>query len=295
MRSIKSLVILACFQLLCGCPGGGGGGDGDSGSGGTAGANAGGASGASGMSGTSGGSSGASGSAGNPSTGLPSGKALSSLTATEAQSTCETLQASFDESFADEDLARYSCTLLAVVFSLTQGADGMLTVDQAACEQMVTTCVADAAANPGTTTEESTCTPAALMTAFAGCTATAGELESCFGASLVTFNDQLSMLSCDAPVSVMGPGMMMVAQPAECVAFEMECPGVLDTLNDQAGVGVATDVGGDPGDGEPVGPGGCSDNCPGNIADDFCDDGGDQSETNFCAFGTDCTDCGPRP
>jgi hypothetical protein len=39
----------------------------------------------------------------------------------------------------------------------------------------------------------------------------------------------------------------------------------------------------------------CSDTCSGNNDDGFCDDGDPSSATYaFCAYGTDCTDCGPR-
>jgi hypothetical protein len=39
----------------------------------------------------------------------------------------------------------------------------------------------------------------------------------------------------------------------------------------------------------------CSDSCTGNVKDGFCDDGDPTSATySFCAYGKDCTDCGPR-
>jgi hypothetical protein len=37
----------------------------------------------------------------------------------------------------------------------------------------------------------------------------------------------------------------------------------------------------------------CSETCA-DSADDFCDDGGEDSDTAICDYGTDCTDCGPR-
>ncbi len=39
--------------------------------------------------------------------------------------------------------------------------------------------------------------------------------------------------------------------------------------------------------------GGCDDSCSW-AADGTCDDGGPGAETSACAYGTDCTDCGPR-
>jgi hypothetical protein len=39
----------------------------------------------------------------------------------------------------------------------------------------------------------------------------------------------------------------------------------------------------------------CSDSCTGNTDDTFCDDGDPSSAVySLCAFGTDCSDCGPR-
>ena len=40
-------------------------------------------------------------------------------------------------------------------------------------------------------------------------------------------------------------------------------------------------------------PGMCSDTCS-YAGDEDCDDGGPGSHYSFCAFGSDCTDCGPR-
>jgi hypothetical protein len=38
----------------------------------------------------------------------------------------------------------------------------------------------------------------------------------------------------------------------------------------------------------------CEDTCK-YVADGDCDDGGPGSDYDFCEYGTDCTDCGPRP
>jgi hypothetical protein len=227
--------------------------------------------------------------------GLPSTQTLSSLTAADAQVACDSLAETFFGAVSDDDLARYSCTLLAVVFNIGQGPDGMPMVNQAACEQMVATCVADTAANPGTIQTEDNCTPASLMSVVTGCDATVGDLNACLAASIAGLNGQLNTLSCDAPISIGGPSLMTPPDPAECTALEAQCPGILARLEEETGVGVPSleDGGGGTG-GEPVGPGGCTNTCS-DADDGFCDDGGEGSTTDWCAFGSDCGDCGERP
>ncbi|MBJ93713.1 MAG: hypothetical protein CMP23_04475 [Rickettsiales bacterium] len=38
----------------------------------------------------------------------------------------------------------------------------------------------------------------------------------------------------------------------------------------------------------------CTDTCE-FVADGNCDDGGPESDFDVCDYGTDCSDCGPRP
>jgi hypothetical protein len=62
--------------------------------------------------------------------------------------------------------------------------------------------------------------------------------------------------------------------PSECNGLEARCPAVFDG-------------------GEVPSASGCDDTCS-DAMDDVCDDGGPDSVTELCGFGTDCADCDPR-
>jgi hypothetical protein len=231
-----------------------------------------------------GGEGGAGSGGGQVTTGLPREKALSSLSEAEAISACEQLRMSADNAVSEDDLARYTCTIAAALFSITTGANGMPTIDRAMCEQMVNSCLAETD-EQGESSSSGMC-DASFMTGLMGCNATAGELEACLNASIDVLRDQLSMVSCTSPVSLAGPDAgMSASEPPACASLDMKCPGVLAMIDDEMGIAG--------GDGEPTGPGGCTDTCS-DANDDFCDDGGDGFDPT-CDYGTDCADCGPRP
>lgn len=198
---------------------------------------------------------------------------------------CNSLVQTTQATFGNGQLARLTCTIAALPTSIRQNASGMAELDRAACEQSVSTCIAE-----GETTTENNCAEADLSTAFAGCQATVSELQACLGASLAAMRALIQQVTCSASLSqlMMGSGF---EEPVACDTFDMKCPGGLSAI------GVATDALPDDEDATGTAGGGgagCTDTCQ-DAADHFCDDGGEGSETNICGLGTDCTDCGPRP
>lgn len=242
------------------------------------------------------------------STGLESSQVLGDVTAEQAQDLCATLRDSAQNAISDQELQRFTCTFAGLTTSIQLDAMGNATVDRAACEASVDMCLEQ----PGEVTETDNCTSANLMAALAGCTATAGELEGCLNASISGIRAAFSQITCSADVSTTSQ-MSGFEEPAQCEALDMKCPGVLDAVGDAtetlpdvdvgggSGAGGASGfggsgtggVGGGGGAGGSEGPGGCSDTC--DMVDEFCDDGGEGSATDWCPFGTDCTDCGARP
>lgn len=289
MRLNGWVVGMVCATALAACYGGGNG----SGDGGIAGYSGGSNAGASGAAGTSG--SGGTGGTIPVNTGLAPSKVLSSITAAEGQTLCNSLVQSTQSVFGNGQLQRFTCTISALPTSIRENASGMPELDRAACEQSVSSCVAE----EGTTTVENNCAEADLSTAFADCEATVSELQACLGASLAQMRALIQQVTCSAPLSQLMSGSGF-EEPVACDAFDMKCPGGLSAIGDatdalpeidegSAGAGGSGGAGGAGGGG-----GGCTETCQDSM-DHFCDDGGEDSETDICALGTDCTDCGPRP
>jgi hypothetical protein len=209
---------------LVGCgDDGDGSGDGGAGNGGASGffAGASGASGSAGVSGSSGG--------GNVRTGLPSGKVLGEVTATEAQTLCDSLATSSEDAIDPVALARLPCTIAAFSSLDVVMPDGMggVTVDRAACQASVDACLQDP---PPAQTED--CDANALMAELAGCDATASDLEACLNASLPQIRTLLNQVSCNIDVNAEPPGGF--EEPAACASLDMKCPGVLDVVGNVA-------------------------------------------------------------
>jgi len=295
MRLAQGLLVISCMLAIAACPGGG---DGNGWDGGTAGYYAAGAGGAAAAAGASGGSG-----SGNVSTGLPSSKRLSELTAPEAQTLCIRLAQAGRDALSQNDFQRFTCTIEALGTSIQQDASGMTSIDRMACQAAVNSCLAE----EGDTTTENNCAQADLAADLMGCTATASELEACLSASIGQLRNLLTTFDCDSTVSELmnSDGF---EEPAACESLDMKCPGVLDAIGDSTevlpdmgmsssgtgGAGGAGGFGGSAGSAGGEGPGGCSDTCR-DAMDGWCDDGGEDSMSDICALGTDCTDCGTRP
>jgi hypothetical protein len=130
------------------------------------------------------------------------------------------------------------------------------------------------------------------------------QFQSCISAQLELTSELLSMFSCQTVTDPIAAQQALGASGGtapECASLEAECPGLLDTTggDGSSGTGGSGGTGGSDGssgsggsDAEPP-PGGCANTCF-FADDDECDDGGPDSITSACAFGTDCGDCGPR-
>jgi len=212
---------MACVTTLAACHGDGNG----SGDGGLAGYGSGGTAGASGAAGTSG--TGGTGGTVPVNTGLPPSKVLSSLTAAEGQTLCNSLVQTTQSVFGNGQLERFTCTISALPTSIRQNASGMAELDRAACEQSVSSCIAEG----GETTAQNNCAEADLSMAFAGCEATVSELQACLGASLALMRALIQQVTCSAPLSelMMGSGFV---EPVACETFDMKCPGGLSAIGD---------------------------------------------------------------
>jgi hypothetical protein len=269
--------------------GGGNAGSGHAGSGNAGSGNAGSGNAGSGRAGTGGGGrsgSGAqagggagSGDAGSGSTG--NGMLLADLSASDVEELCGELDAELSASVSEDDFSRLSCTLLALFTSAGGGQNG---VDQAECEQAVADCLSSGL---GEVESTMTCDPNALPSAAQGCTTTVEEYSACMHAGVEQIGAALDAFTCETlsdpetAQMAFGMGLGDPSSIPECAGIDEECPGLLDSTSGGGSMGMPSESG-------------CEDTCEGNNGDDFCDDGGDNSITDFCPLGTDCTDCGPR-
>lgn len=221
MSLMRWVVGMACVTAIAACHGDGNG----SGDGGVPGYGSGGTAGASGAAGTSG--AGGTGGTVPVNTNLPPAKVLSTLTAAEGQTLCSSLVQSTQSVFANGQLERFTCTISALPTSIRQNAGGMPELDRAACEQSVSSCIAEG----GETTTENNCADADLSMAFTGCEATVSELQACLGASLAVMRALIQQVTCSAPLSelMMGSGF---EEPVACESFDMKCPGGLSAIGD---------------------------------------------------------------
>jgi len=222
MRLTEWVAGMMCVAAIAACNGGGNG-SGDGGVAGAAGWLGGvGTAGASGTSSTSG-----TGGMVAVMTGLPPTKMLSDITAAEGQSLCNSLVQSTQSVFGNGQLERLTCTISALPTSIRQNASGMAELDRAACEQSVSSCIAE----DETTTMQNNCAQADLSMAFASCQATVGELQACLGSSLAVMRALIQQVTCSAPLSqlTMGSGF---EEPVACETFDMKCPDGLSAIGD---------------------------------------------------------------
>lgn len=163
---------------------------------------------------------------GSVTTGLPEDKMLADVTAAEAQDVCESLAASSANAISEADLARLPCTIAALSSPANLMSDGMggVTVDRAACEESVSSCL-EAAPEPAPSDD---CDAGTLMASLADCDATAAELEACLNASLPQIRSLLAQINCNVDLNAGPPSGF--EEPAACKALDMKCPGVLDAV-----------------------------------------------------------------
>lgn len=231
------------------------------------------------------------------------GQRISDLSDAEAQQLCSAFAQQVNQVLGNGGIARLSCTFTALFQSAQEDASGQQTVDPAACQVAFDACVARGSSDSGTIE----CNASEFLADAEDCDATVSQFQSCVGASLARTSQLLSMFSCQ---TVTDPEAAQDALGAsggtvpECASLEAACPGLLDMGDDgtagtsgggasgTGGTGGSDGRSGTGGSDEPP-PGGCENTC--FFADDGeCDDGGPDSITSACGFGTDCGDCGPR-
>jgi hypothetical protein len=216
---------------------------------------------------------------GNSTGSVPSGSGVSALSDDEISALCEELDARFHSRVSDDDAARFSCNQLGLLSSMKTEPDGTRLIDHAACEETSAQCLLTR------TKAGSAVDCEVLARAVAGCELQVSAFEACFDAHFERIAAAIEQLSCTA----LSTGDELDAVLAtlddnnvpECAATAEECPALLPS-GDGSGSGPMA-----------AGVDGCDDSCV-YARNTSCDDGGDGSAGDTCAFGTDCTDCGPR-
>lgn len=209
----------------------------------------------------------------------PAGSAVSTLSDDQISALCEELDARFRSQVSDEDAARFSCNQLGLLSSIKTEPDGTELIDRAVCEETTAQCLL-------TRTKAGSAVDCDVLAgAVAGCELHVSAFEACFDAQLERIAAAIDQLACDALSTGDEVDAVLASLDAsnlpECATTAEECPALLPSGDGSGGGPMAAGVDG------------CDDSCV-NARDARCDDGGDGSAGDTCAFGTDCTDCGPR-
>jgi hypothetical protein len=208
----------------------------------------------------------------------PGSGAVSKLSADEITALCDELDARFRSRISDEDAARFSCNLLAVQSSISTDPDGTTLIDQSACRAATTSCLAMGASADRAVDCD------VLAVAVSGCELDVAGFEGCFDAQVESIADAIDRLECGqlgsgAEVDEVLAGLDATSLPA-CETTAAMCPALLPSGDGRSGA-------------KSPKADGCNDDCL-YARDGRCDDGGDGSDSDQCAFGSDCTDCGSR-
>jgi hypothetical protein len=173
---------------------------------------------------------------GGVSTGLPKNAALSSLGDADARQACMNVSQSFSSAFSTTERKQVSCTLTAIVLSVTESA-GSVTGDIAGCKELTGMCMkgeeisADPISLEGDFADEEDCESASVQTEIASCDATVGEYEACMTAILGSMRQRVAAISCDGlsnPTQLQEEAGQELepADLAGCNAFVTKCPDV---------------------------------------------------------------------
>jgi hypothetical protein len=202
---------------------------------------------------------------------------LSDLSTAEVAEFCESLEEDFSAVVSDAELERLSCALFALLTSVSDDGDGVLTVDRAACDRAIDQCLSS-----GGSSSSSSCVGAGLPGIASGCSTTVGELAACSHENAQQLSRAVDRFNCAgfANPAIVDEALSDMVTPA-CATVRAECPALFG--------------GSSPPPPPPAMPpaSGCEDTCVFR-ADGDCDDGGPDSDFSFCTLGTDCTDCGRR-
>jgi hypothetical protein len=227
------------------------------------------------------------------STGLPADATLSALDSEQAAQVCQAVADAAGALLSESEITRLACTIAALTELSFMTDSSEVSIDQAMCDQLVSTCMS--AAGGG----DSFYSCDADTLDLAGCNATIGELEACIDDALSLAGTITSVLSCETlanPERIDPSALQDVMEVATCSAVQEQCPGL--DLGDMRGInpgGVPSDVPGNdvPGNDVPPSASGCENTCE-YFGDGDCDDGGPDADYSICGLGTDCDDCGPR-
>jgi hypothetical protein len=169
-------------------------------------------------------------------TGLPPDSTLASLSSSDVQKLCTSWVNAINAAIPPSALTRLECVSLAAAVSVTSGSNGTTSVDVNACNQQVTQCEQQAAAQPsaseasaGSSIVDVDCTASDVTTSIARCHAAVKDFEQCSGALLATLKQQLDQLQCAnlAALSNNGevdPGTVDIASIPDCASLQSACP-----------------------------------------------------------------------
>lgn len=163
------------------------------------------------------------GGSGDVDTGLSRTELLSNLTSAQASQACESVVASTEAQFASPSFRASLCESSAAAF----------TEDPSTCSQVASDCQSQTASAGlhllALDGADIGCDPSLVMDSLNGCTATVGQLESCFSELIGALVDSLSAFDCSDAGSLSEAQVTAVGDPetpAACQLLEAACPGL---------------------------------------------------------------------
>lgn len=209
------------------------------------------------------------------SSGVPASKPAAEVTDSEAVELCEWIQ---EQGATIDPSEEEACTYVAS--SIAQ--------NEADCKAFVQQCLDAPQEEPAPDDEEDCSTASASDLGGGTCTATVGEVESCFRDIIAAQKDAFDSASCAKAGMAAEPAM-----PASCTKLQTTCPGAFGDGSDDDGGGMS-------GGGDVSGTGGTDTGDNGGTSfEEFPCDGGASSYSEFdtcdgfadCADGADEADC----
>jgi hypothetical protein len=209
----------------------------------------------------------------------PDGTLLSELDADALTALCSDIAEIIeDERLSRAELDAVSCTYSALFAIEITESDGTPLANRLQCQQHVADCVTRSAGSGRLSCETGRFTAASMA-----CSVEVEDYRACMTAGLRALADAVDVLTCE---SLSDP---RESEDAFLSAVELE-PSVHDECALLA-VRCPMLIGGSPSG--PPAEDGCDETCR-YSGDGFCDDGGLDAQSNLCALGTDCLDCGFR-
>lgn len=181
---------------------------------------------------------------GQVSTGLPQDQMLSTLSAADKVTACETVRAELGDLFTPQETKRLQCTALAVPQSFAI-VNNKPSGDVAKCKMLVSRCMSgesigedgDDIAIDTNLGDNKDCSEQSANDEFLDCTATVGEYEQCLTAAVAQIDQFFSVLNCDSLSNLeklqntVGEGFGIGSLEA-CEPIALKCPHVELTSSD---------------------------------------------------------------